>query len=287
MEGALGKIRPHTSSSLPHQKSPANLLIALESTFKEQGTERSSTAYFAALLTTLEGTLKKKDLGVGDGDLLPAELYLLALVAPFVPHPILRSHLSTILTLTTALFHIVSSHAPALRSLLGLHDALLRALDRAQLDAPGVRQSFVSILQLCLDPRPKVRKKGAEVVRDVLSSPPTPLMRHPYGVNVATWICNTLATPTKGGHGKENVADPSIHVLALLRSVLHLLPPSVSIAIFVSAYMTIFIEFTEFNSHCPLSQQHYCNSPAQAINTLCSQLIQSWRKCFLRPMKVS
>jgi ribosomal RNA-processing protein 12 len=72
MEEALGKIRPHTSSSLAHQKTPATLLHALEATFQEQKTEKSPTAYFAALLTTLDGTLQKKDIGLGDGDVLPS-----------------------------------------------------------------------------------------------------------------------------------------------------------------------------------------------------------------------
>ena len=101
MEAELSKIRPHTSSNLPHQKAPATLLSALESTFKEQNTDPSPAAYFAGLLTALEGSVQKErgggELKLGDGDLLPAELYLLALVAPFVPPPIIRHHLNSLL----------------------------------------------------------------------------------------------------------------------------------------------------------------------------------------------
>ena len=53
VEATLSKIRPHTSSSLAHQKAPATLLRAIEATFHEQNTGSSATAYFAALLTTL------------------------------------------------------------------------------------------------------------------------------------------------------------------------------------------------------------------------------------------
>src|SRR6267154_4906608 len=100
MEDALAKIRHHTSSSLPHQKTPAHLLVALETTFTEQNTDATSTAYFAAILTTLDGSIQKKQLSLEEGAILPAELYLLALVAPFVSGPIIRANVNTLLSLT-------------------------------------------------------------------------------------------------------------------------------------------------------------------------------------------
>jgi ribosomal RNA-processing protein 12 len=93
---ALSKIRPQTASSLEHQKAPANLLHALEATIDEKKTERTSTAYFAAILTALGGTLQNdasSGLALDEGDMIPAELYLLALVAPFVPPPVIRGNL--------------------------------------------------------------------------------------------------------------------------------------------------------------------------------------------------
>ena len=240
LEEALAKIRPHTSSSLPHQKAPANLLIALESTFTEQNTQKTPTAYFAALLTTLDSTLqaaRSSGPELGDGDVLPAELYLLALVSPHVPHPVVRSHLSTILSLTAPLFPSLVPHAPPLRSQLSLYEAVLRALDRPQLETPGLRQAFESILHLCLDPRPKVRKRAAELVKDVLSSPPPPSMQHPYAERVADWIKAALGEITSGGvpkfKGKKadnEGSESAIHLLAFLRPVLPSLPSSVSLS---------------------------------------------------------
>lgn len=239
MEQALAKIRPHDSSSLPHQKAPATLLRALEATLDDQKTERSPTAYYAVLLTTLEGTLQKEratGLSLDEGDVLPAELYLLALVAPHVPHPVVRANLNTLLSLTAPLFPAISSHAPALRSQLALYGAIYHALDRPHLEVPGIRQSFASVLQLCLDARPKVRRKAVEVVRDVLFTPPSPLLRHPYADRVAEWIQSALATasanPIAKGKGKKTEgdgADTAIHLLAFLRPVLLRLPPAVSI----------------------------------------------------------
>ncbi|CAL1707164.1 unnamed protein product [Somion occarium] len=247
LEETLAKIRPHTSSNLPHQKAPATLLIALESTFAEQNTQRTPTAYFAALLTTLDSTLqaaRSSTPDFGDGDVLPAELYILALVIPHVPHPVIRSHLSTILSLTAPLFPALVPHAPPLRSQLSLYEAVLRALDRSQLETHGLRQAFESILHLCLDPRPKVRKRAAELVKDVLAHPP-PSLRHPYADRVAEWVQAALAEVTSGGlpkfKGKKAESEGSetaIHLLAFLRPVLPCLPSS-SLPAITSSLLTL------------------------------------------------
>ncbi|KAG2153747.1 armadillo-type protein [Suillus bovinus] len=233
MEEALAKIRPHTTSNLAHQKAPANLLQALESTFQEKHTDRTPTAYFAALITTLDGSIQKKETSLGDGDVLPAELYLLALVAPFVPPPVIQTNLNTLLSLTAPLFPALMAHAPPLRSQLTLYNAVFKALDKSQLDVSAVRQSFASILQLCLDPRPKVRKKAADIVKDVLSFPPSPLIRHPYAQRVAEWAHIALQQASSGalpkskssGKGSDtSAAETAIHLLAFLRPVLPNLP---------------------------------------------------------------
>ncbi|KAH8107256.1 ribosomal RNA-processing protein 12 [Cristinia sonorae] len=236
LETALSKIRPHTSSSLPHQKAPATLLHALEATFAEQDTQRVPTAYFAALLTTLDGTLqsaRSSGPSLRDGDVLPAELYLLAIVTPHVPPAVIKSNLNTIISLTAPLFPTLVPHAPPLRSQLSFYEAVFRALDRPQLEVPGLRQSFESILHLALDPRPKVRKRAAELVNQVLSNPPPPSLRHPFAERVAAWLKETLgeiATGVpkfKGKNSDTEGLDSAIHLLSFLRPVLSQLPPSV------------------------------------------------------------
>ncbi|KAF5393513.1 hypothetical protein D9757_000788 [Collybiopsis confluens] len=229
MEQALGKIRIHTSSSLVHQKTPAALLVALESTLKEHATEPSPTAYFAALLTTLDGTIQKKDTALRDGDVLPAELYLLALVVPHVSVPVIRANLSTILVLTAPLFPSLLNHAPALRSQLSLYQTVLVSLDRSHLEIHGIRQAFASILQLSIDPRPKVRKKATEVIRDVLAKPPSPLALHPYAERVAEWTRSALldiSSSTLSRSKSDSDSDSAIHLLAFLKQTIVNLPPS-------------------------------------------------------------
>ncbi|KAF8586684.1 NUC173-domain-containing protein [Ramaria rubella] len=233
LEASLSKIRPHTSSTLPHQKAPANLLLALESTLAEQGTERSSTAYFAVLLTTLESSQSKRSFG--DGDIIPAILYLFALVAPHVPPAVIRSHLSTLLSLLAPLFPALTPYAPPLRSHLSLFNAIIQALDISQLDSPGVRQTFTFVLDLTLDPRPKVRKKAAELVRDVLANPPTPLLQHPYATRVGEWASVSLVAMNTGAssfgrQGKKpegnKAPEAGIHLIAMMKPVMSYLPHS-------------------------------------------------------------
>jgi ribosomal RNA-processing protein 12 len=267
MDDALAKIRPHTSSSLPHQKSPANLLTALESTFNEQSTEPSPTAYFAALLTTLDATIQKGDVSLGEGDVLPAELYLLALIVPFVAAPVIQTNLKTILSLTGPLFPSLIPHAPALRSQLALYHVIFQSLDRSQLETPGIRQSFASILQLCIDPRPKVRKKAASVIQSVLASPPTPLARHPYSEAVADWVKSALSKVNTGPLSRAKAPDASgaeiaIHILAFLRPVLSNLPPTVSDFKF---HLTA--KFTSHVSGYPIPRKFvsYAPSPWQCV----------------------
>ncbi|OCH84676.1 NUC173-domain-containing protein [Obba rivulosa] len=248
LEQSLSKIRPHTSSNLPHQKAPATLLHALEATFREQKTEPTATAYFATLLTTLDGVSQAAPTSgptLGEGDVLPAVLYLLALVVPHVPPPVIRSHLDTVLSLTAPLFPALTAHAPPLRSQLALYGAILHALERPQLESQGLRQSFSFILRLCLDPRPKVRRKAAEVVKDVLAAPPPPLLRHPYAERVSEWVISALAEVNAGGapkfKGKKadtEGSDITIHLLAFLRPTLVFMPPT-SLASITTSLLTL------------------------------------------------
>ena len=253
IEAALDKIRPHTTSALAHQKAPAQLLRALESTFDQQRTERSPAAYFAALLTTLDSTIQASissgTPAFGEGDVLPAELYLLSLVLPFVPHPVVRSNLSTILSLTAPLFPSLVPHAPPLRSQLGIYNSVLSVLERSQLESTqGLRQSFASILHLTLDPRPKVRKKAVEVIHVVLASAPPPSVRHPYASQVSDFVLSTLVndiSPVKGKKADTDGTETGIHLLALLGPIVLTLPPSVRDALI---RLSRFVQFS--NSHC-------------------------------------
>lgn len=254
-EIALSKIRPHTTSKQRHQQKPAQLLVALESTLKEtylqsslastssDPTQPNPTAYFGAILTTLESCISANDengLAFEEGDTLPAVLYLLALVVPFVPHPVIRTHLSNIFQyLPSLLPHTIPDHAPPLRSLITIFGTVMTAMDQNQLQKTitssqnisststisatstitTIRQTFSTLLELVIDPRPKVRKRAAEVIKDILESPPSPLLVHPWGKLVAEWSCGIIASGTIGAGGRGDGVERIIHLLSFLRTV--------------------------------------------------------------------
>ncbi|KAG9103830.1 hypothetical protein FRC07_009915, partial [Ceratobasidium sp. 392] len=207
LDKALDKIKAHKNSKLSHQKTPAVLLIALEQTFAEQipPTPRSPVAYCAALCTTLGQSVKEQaengeKIGMEEGDLVPGALYVLAAVLPHVPTAVVRAQLSTILPVLAPLLPLSLEHAPALRSLLSVLSALWTPLDASTLTGtPLLRNAWASVLQLCVDPRPKIRKKAQEVVKVVLSAPPAPMTAQslldlitdlsPDRAELAIWAC--------------------------------------------------------------------------------------------------
>jgi ribosomal RNA-processing protein 12 len=237
-ENTLAKIRPHTTSKQAHQRKPAQLLVALESTLQEStkastSTDRNPTAYFAALLTTLGGCLSSNNLELEDGSNLPAILYLLALVLPFVPPAVVRAHLPQIFQLLPPLLPLATaSHAPSLRSLTTIFGIALTTMDQSLVlstislvggtasvgtgTSASIRHTFATLLELVLDARPKVRKRACEVVKTVLESPPSPLAIHPWSTLVAEWSCGVVAQrAAEAGEGVESL----IHLMTFLRTI--------------------------------------------------------------------
>ncbi|KDN48296.1 hypothetical protein RSAG8_02888, partial [Rhizoctonia solani AG-8 WAC10335] len=240
LELVLEKIRIHRNSKLAHQETPATLLIALEQTFDEQTppTPRSAVAYCAGLCTTLEQAVKGRKISVGEGDLIPGVLYLLAVVLPYVPTPVVRAQVSILLPLLAPLLPLSSQHPPALRSLLSVLCSLWAPLDAPTLTGtPLLRNAWASVLQLCVDPRPKVRKKAQEVAKSVLATPPAPMMRHPYAEQTAQYLLNLL-TDVSPDHVEVTIWScawtktlapfwPIAHLVDLLQALLTL--PSLNV----------------------------------------------------------
>ncbi|KAG8794506.1 hypothetical protein FRC16_010479, partial [Serendipita sp. 398] len=240
---ALAKIRPHTNSKLPHQRKPAQLLAALEATLEQnagssENSRQSPTAYFAALITTLEECILRKELSLDEGSTLAATLYLLAMVVPFVQPTVLRANLSKLYqTLPQLLPLALPNHAPPLRSLVSIFGSICSSMDQAMIQSTlnttgntpsatsvAIRQTLSSLLELTLDHRPKVRKRAAEVVKDILDSPPSPFIVHPWSHLVANWSCAVMAQSANssvatGKKGTGEGIDRMIHLLAFLRTV--------------------------------------------------------------------
>ncbi|RKU42917.1 hypothetical protein DL546_002780 [Coniochaeta pulveracea] len=222
----LDKIR---SPNLQSQKQTAVILSAVEATFKEQKTEATPTAYFAALLALLNqsasNTSEKKDLPT-------SVVYLLDIVTPFVPQAILRAKFTQILSLLAPVLSQPDADAPIIRPSIGCLESLLLAQDAAGWELSTVqispRRAIAGLLVLALDPRPKVRKRAQEALRKVLKSPPpSPSLDHPAAGMCAETAMKSLQLlaekiirQKKEKKSGDGASDPElIHALQLVKTI--------------------------------------------------------------------
>lgn len=218
LAASLSKVRRLTTSSLSHQSKPAQLLVAIEqtisSTIEMSSPPHSSTAYFTSLLQCLEKACADDVPGGGDEDmaetenmgqgaLIPATLYLLAIMIPETPTQVLLSKLSPLLEALLPLFHTALEHPPALRSLLQLVTSLVLISPPNLLNSsPLLKHAWTNILESNLDPRPKVRHIAQEGVRKVLCTPVPPRTSpgvHPYLPRTREWVTSHLESEVKSG----------------------------------------------------------------------------------------
>ncbi|KAF8318020.1 NUC173-domain-containing protein [Clavulina sp. PMI_390] len=232
MDEALDKIRPHVKSALLNQSAPAKLLVAVESTLQEQGQEPTPVAYYASFLATLQETVKREEsssneINIDEGAMVPSLLYLLSLVVPHVPHPVLRSNSSTILDTVAPLFPLIATSAPAVRSAIGIVASLIVSLDNHHLtsSSPILRQSYATILDLTIDPRPKVRKRAQEAITEIINSPPPPLQIHPYAKQTADFVIGILGA-VAGSPGQQQGTEMGIWTCAFVKDIVDSWPPS-------------------------------------------------------------
>ncbi|KAL7273333.1 pre-rRNA processing protein [Rhizina undulata] len=223
LEAKLAKVR---SPNLQNQHQVAVVLSAVEDILREQKTEFTPTAYFAALLSLMQQAISSS--AVLNKDLAASTVYLLDLVTPFAPAPLLRSKFSQILThLVPALTH-PEAEAPLLRSSIGVLESLLIAQDGNSWAIPqkeiGPRRAMAGLLNLALDDRPKVRKRAQEALTKVLKNPPpSPSLDHPAGDMCAATSLQSvteLAKLSENTRKKGGEHDPRlIHSLQLVKAV--------------------------------------------------------------------
>ncbi|KAL2140968.1 hypothetical protein VTI28DRAFT_3013 [Corynascus sepedonium] len=218
LQEKLDKIR---SPNLQNQKQTASILEGVESAFKERNTEPTPTAYFAALLSLLDNKT-----------LAQPVVYLLDIVTPFAPEPLLRAKFTQILTLLAPVLSQQDADAPLIRSSIGCLEGLLLAQDAAAWEMSaaviGPRRAVGGLLSFSLDPRPKVRKRAQEALRKILkNSPPSPSLDHPAAAMCAetaimslTALAEKAAKLRKEKKGSEGVHDPElIHALQLVKTI--------------------------------------------------------------------
>ena len=230
---SLGKLRRLTSSALPHQSKPAQLLQAIESTLTSTLPSSSSsstskaapvssispTAYFVAICQCLEKACADElpasaagdddemaeSENMGQGALIPATLYIMALVVPETAPKVVLTKLNSLLELLLPLYETAMEHPPALRSLLQIITSLLLVSPPSQLiSSLLLKKSWSYLLELSLDGRPKVRHLAQEGIRKVLTTPIPPRTvsgGHPYTGKARDWVMSAFQEEIRRGGG--------------------------------------------------------------------------------------
>jgi ribosomal RNA-processing protein 12 len=221
--------RANPNRLLPKQT--AVVLVAVEDTLRSQKAqlvgESTPTAYFAALLSLLA------QFDMANKETAYAVVYLLDLVTPHVPAPLLRSKFSQILgSLAPALTH-AEAEAPLLRSSIGCLESLLVAQDAQAWALPASslspRRAVAGLLGLASDHRPKVRKRAQDAIATVLKNPPpSPSLDHPASDMCAETSMRSLqeaaenstrAKKAKKGANKEENDPALMHALQLVKVI--------------------------------------------------------------------
>ena len=226
--GQIG--RPQSSLTTADRKQTAVVLSAVEDTLKEQKHGATPTAYFAALLALLGQSVSASN-GIVNKELATSVVYLLDIVAPHVPAPLLRSKFSPILTSLAPVLTHSDIEAPLIRPSIGCLESLLVAQDNAAWALPqtqiGPRRAIAGLLVLAVDHRPKVRKRAQDAITHVLqNAPPSPSLDHPTAdmcAETALRNVNDMAAASgkkKGkGHKHEEHQPGLMHALQLVKTI--------------------------------------------------------------------
>ncbi|KAF2400255.1 NUC173-domain-containing protein [Trichodelitschia bisporula] len=229
LQEKLERIR--SSPKLQNQQETRVVLSAVEDTLRDQKSEFTPTAYFAALLSLLNQYISPAK-GIVNKDVATAVVYLLDLVTPDVPAPLLRSKFSQILQNLAAALTWQEADAPLIRASIGCLESLLVVQDAQAWALPtsqiSPRRAVAGLLTIAVDHRPKVRKRAQDAIYKVLkSAPPSPALDHPAAdmcaetalVALKDGVAATKVTK-KHSHKDANHNAPNlIHGLQLIKTI--------------------------------------------------------------------
>jgi len=201
------------------------ILEAVEATLKEQKTPQTATSYFAALLALLN-----QPSNANNTEILTSVVYLLDVVTPFAPQPLLRAKFTQILTVLAPLLQRKDAEAILLRSSIGCLESLLLAQDSSAWELSvsqiGPRMAVFDLLNLSLNPKPKVRKRALDALKHVLKTPPpSPSLDHPASDMCAHTAMKHLenlaeAAARQRKHKNSTDQDPAlVHALQLIKAI--------------------------------------------------------------------
>ncbi|KAJ3216464.1 hypothetical protein HDU67_009419 [Dinochytrium kinnereticum] len=230
----FAKERSLQRSGIPAQRKIHALLLAVEHTIVEQKEEITPLAYFGALMTLLEQQAQAtEDSGVED--IVVAIVHLLAVVFSRIPSNILRFKFHEIATTVGATLQDHSSSTPIVRDALSCVEYLLVAQDASSWNAAfnigslppkssELRALFQIVLLSAIDERPKIRKRGQDSLKRLLTRPPPPSLHHPATIHVIDYcsgLINAFLNRDSAGKGDAKTKETQVlHVLVLLKTIL-------------------------------------------------------------------
>ncbi|KAK6020601.1 hypothetical protein OSTOST_13742 [Ostertagia ostertagi] len=151
------------------QKEVVSVLAAVAELIKERNGSETDVEYFAALITTLEGS------PINEPSRTAAVAFLLQLIVKKVPKEVLQSQFTKVVQVlyTKMLENSESNEGSALKYLLSVLGVVLRAQPAGVWNVANTKNMVVSVAALSAHEKPWVRTMARRVVRAVLTDPIT------------------------------------------------------------------------------------------------------------------
>lgn len=201
LEDKLAKIRQQIGSKLDNQKHVAIILSAVEENIdqsQEKDVSGNIVKYLIALMSLLDQAIVAETGEVGNLQLAVSSCYLLDIVFQYAPKSLLRSKFAEILTKVAPFITDADAGAPLIKPAIGCLTSLLIAQDaqawnNTQDLSITPQRGLQGLLELSLDPRPKVRKRAIEGIHSILSNPPAaPTAGHVASLPIAAFAARHL-----------------------------------------------------------------------------------------------
>ncbi|GAV54853.1 hypothetical protein ZYGR_0AS01760 [Zygosaccharomyces rouxii] len=234
MQERFDKVRRQINSNLDNQKHVAIVLSAVEENLQDgQSQNTSPTNYTVAFILLLDQAADPVTRAIGDLQLATSACYLLDISLRSTPAPLLREKFAELLTKVAPCITDENADAPLIRSAVGCLEILLisqhsQSWGNSQELNITPRRGLNGLLELSLDPRPKVRKRSQEAVHSVVShAAPGSVAGRVISATVANFTLQALGSTVQEASSKKkkNSQDDEftakiIHILRLASSVL-------------------------------------------------------------------
>lgn len=239
LDDRLSKVRSQINSKLDNQKHIAILLSAVEENVDRNDTSKSLVGYMIAFMSLLDQAIDQETREIKDLQLASSSSYLLDIIFQYCPKKLLRARFAEILTKLAPCITDENAQAPLIRAAIGCLESLLIAQDAQAWNntmdlSITPKRGLQGLLELSLDPRPKVRKRAQDSIHAILANPPAaPTAEHVASISIAAFTIKALeevleeaATTSKKklkaqkGAAEEELNSRIIRALRLISAVI-------------------------------------------------------------------